>query len=295
MSWEKVTLIGVGLLGGSLGQALRKRSLANSVVGLVRREESITEAVACQAVDHATLNPAEAVQDADLVVLCTPLGRMASLTATCVPFLRKDVILTDVGSAKRRVTDEMTAALRDHSGVYLGSHPMAGKEKSGVAAACPDLFDGAACVVTPETSTPDHVLERLCQLWEAVGCQVHKMAPSDHDKLVSRVSHLPHVLSSLLASYVLDPREDSRQRLLCASGFRDTTRIAAGDVTMWRDILEQNPEAVTSAIDDFVELLSTFRNQIRQGDFQAISETLEVAAKRRIEWGKGAAVIGGEA
>ena len=171
---------------------------------------------------------------------------------------------------------------------------MAGKEKTGVAAATSQLFQGATCVVTPTESTPQAPLDRICQLWADVGAEVLKMGPGEHDQLVSRVSHLPHVLSSLLASYVLDPDADPRQRALCASGFRDTTRIAAGDVTMWRDILEQNPEAISAAIDDFSKLLSAFQDQIRLGDYDAISDSLKVAGERRIDWAKKAHFIGGE-
>ena len=284
MHWDKVTLIGVGLLGGSLGRALRARRLAKSVVGLVRREATITEALACRAVDHATLDPEEAVKGADLVVLCTPLVSMSRLATTLLPFLKDDVLVTDVGSVKQAVTNEMELVLSTHSGVFVGSHPMAGGEKGGVAYSSEELFEKAICVVTSNKSTPLEAVARIGSLWESVGSRTLEMTPEVHDRLVSRASHLPHVLSSILASYVLDPEADPTQKLLCASGFRDTTRIAAGDVTIWKDILIQNNEQITKALDDYLCELKTFRDLLASGDHEAVATLLQIASDRRKSW-----------
>jgi prephenate dehydrogenase len=284
MPWEKVTLVGVGLLGGSLGRALRARKLAKSVVGLVRREATLAEATACYAVDHATLNPEEAVNGADLVVLCTPLEAMSSIATRLLPFLREDVLLTDVGSVKQVVTCEMESVLANHSGVFVGSHPMAGGEKSGVAHSTEDLFEKAICAVTPIKSTPREAVGQIDALWESVGARTLEMDPKTHDQLVSRASHLPHVLSSLLASYVLDPKADPLQKSLCASGFRDTTRIAEGDVTMWRDILLQNNQQVIETLDEYLDELKGFRDLLAANDHESIASILKQASDRRKNW-----------
>jgi prephenate dehydrogenase len=284
MPWEKVTLVGVGLLGGSLGRALRARKLANSVVGLVRREATLAEAAACRAVDHATLNPEEAVNGADLVVLCTPLEAMPRIATRILPFIGEDVLLTDVGSVKQVVTREMESVLSNHSAVFVGSHPMAGGEKSGVAHSSEDLFEKAICAVTPIKSTPREAVGRIDALWKSVGAKTLEMDPKTHDHLVSRTSHLPHVLSSLLASYVLDPEANPFQKSLCASGFRDTTRIAEGDVTMWRDILTQNNQQVVETLDEYLDELKGFRDLLAANDHESITSILKLASDRRKNW-----------
>lgn len=284
MPWEKVTLVGVGLLGGSLGRALRVRGLAKSVVGLVRREATLTEAVSCRAVDHATLDLEEAVNGADLVVLCTPLEAMSGLATRFLPFLREDVLLTDVGSVKQVVTREMESVLSNHSGLFVGSHPMAGGEKSGVVHSSENLFEEAICAVTPIKSAPRAAVDRIESLWRSVGARTLEMDPKTHDQLVSRASHLPHVLSSVLASYVLDPKADPLQKSLCASGFRDTTRIAEGDVTMWRDILIQNNQQVIETLDEYLGELTSFRNLLAANDHESIASFLKQASDRRKNW-----------
>ena len=284
MPWEKVTLVGVGLLGGSLGKALRARKLAQSVVGLVRREESVSQAVACHSVDLATLDPKEAVVDADLVVLCTPLETMPVLTRQILPFLDERTLITDVGSVKRVVVQEMDILLEGRSNVFVGSHPMAGKEKSGVDHASTDLFEEAVCVVTPSNATPAPALAAIEALWSSVGGKPLRMDPLVHDRLVSKASHLPHVIAALLADYVLDPEAVPDQRALCAGGFRDTTRIAAGDIAMWQDILRQNAAPLTESLDEYIEKLKDFRELLHQGNHTQLTLQLESARNRRRDW-----------
>ena len=284
MPWEKVTLVGVGLLGGSLGKALRTRGLANSVVGLVRREATISEAVAGGAVDSATLDIEEAVSGADLIVLCTPLGAMAELLRQMLPFLAPQALVTDVGSAKGLVSSELEQVLADHSASFVGSHPMAGAEKGGVCHAKAELLKGALCVVTPTKNSSPEDVAHLSELWEKVGCRVLELDPSTHDEIVSRSSHLPHIVAAALASYVLDPEATPEQARVCASGFRDTTRVAAGDVTMWRDILRQNSAAITGALDDYLEELKRFRDAVAQQNDEQIGKLLERARERRLNW-----------
>lgn len=289
MSGEKVTLIGLGLLGGSIGLALRKRRLAKSVVGYARRKATIAEAKACGAVDEATSDLREAVAQADLILLCTPVGAMpelaeAFLPHSFLPHCRKGVLLTDVGSVKDAVARRLSPLARRHSAVFVGSHPMAGSEKTGVAHASASLFEGAVCVVTPLPETPQSATQRIAEFWASLGGRMVEMSPARHDKIVSRTSHLPHVVASILAHDVLDAGADAMQRRLCASGFRDATRVAAGNVAIWKDILAQNSDNVVDALDHYIEGLSQFRRMLREGNSERLADFLEEARSRRQAW-----------
>lgn len=258
MRWRKVTLIGVGLLGGSLGLALRKRGLAGEVCGYVRRESSIAECAQVGAVDLASTDLTAAVRNADLVVFCTPLAQMEELARAIAPHLQKNALITDVGSVKSALIHKLDPIFVKTSAHYIGSHPMAGSEKTGVLAARADLFLNAACVVTPTgTSTAEKIAETE-SLWHAVGGRVMRMSPELHDEFVSRTSHLPHVLAAHLAAYILGD-ERLEQAQLCATGFKDSTRIASGSPEMWRDIALMNRENLLMALDEFTAKLKEFR------------------------------------
>lgn len=284
MSGEKVTLIGLGLLGGSVGLALRERRLAKSVVGYARRQTTIAEAKACGAVDEATSDLREAVAQADLILLCTPVGAMPALAEALLPQCRKGVLLTDVGSVKNAVAKRLSPLAQRQSAVFVGSHPMAGSEKTGVAHASASLVEGAVCVVTPLPETPRAATRRIAEFWTSLGGRVVEMDPARHDKIVSRTSHLPHVVASILAHDVLDARADAVQRRLCASGFRDATRVAAGNAAIWKDILAQNSDNVVDALDHCIESLSQFRRMLREGNSERLADFLEEARSRRQAW-----------
>ena len=284
MSGEKVTLIGLGLLGGSIGLALRKRRLAKSVVGYARRQATIAEAKACGAVDDATSDLRQAVAQAGLIILCTPVGAMPALAETFLPHCRKGVLLTDVGSVKNEAARRLSPLAQRHSAVFVGSHPMAGSEKTGVSHASASLFKEAVCVVTPLPETPQAATEEIVEFWRSLGGRVMEMDPARHDKIVSRTSHLPHVVASILARDVLDAKADAMQGRLCASGFRDATRIAAGNAAIWKDILAQNSDNIADALDRYIKGLSQFRRMLREGDSERIADFLEEARSRRQAW-----------
>ncbi len=287
--WKKVVLAGVGLLGGSLGLALKQRKLADLVVGFVRRKESIKECEEHGAVDSATLDLHEAISGAELVVLCTPIAKMQALAEQMRPALAKGAIVTDVGSVKGSVVRDLEGAIAKAGGTFVGSHPMAGAERMGVVAARGDLFNNAVCVITPTSKTNKTVVEKVEELWRSVGGRPLRLTPELHDELVSRSSHLPHVLAATLANAVLDPKRPKEQGTLCANGFRDTTRIASGSPEMWRDIAVANRENLVEALDLFVEDLREFKRVLKTRNEKAISKFFETAKKRRDEWVRGAA------
>lgn len=284
MRWRKVTLIGVGLLGGSLGLALRKRSMAGEVCGYVRREASIAECRRVGAVDHATTDLSEAVDGSDLVVLCTPLFQMTELSLAMAPHIMKGALVTDVGSVKLQVVAELEPLFAARGATFVGSHPMAGSEKMGVSAAREDLFLNAACVVTPTVGTLPVALEATEALWKGIGGRVIRLSPGLHDQLVARSSHLPHVLAAQLAALVLNPASLPEQGKLCASGFRDSTRIASGSPEMWRDIILMNREEVLAAVDQFTGELAAFRALLEREDAGAVEDFFRTAKSLRDDW-----------
>lgn len=284
MRWNKVTLVGVGLLGGALGLALKQRRLARRVEGYVRRAASVTESRRRGAVDYATRDLGQAVAGADLVVLCTPLGQMRPLVEQMLPVLKRGAVVTDVGSAKAGVVRELEPLVGSVGAHFVGSHPMAGGEKTGVAAARADLFERAVCIVTPTPRTHPAARRNVEALWRAVGGRVVRLSPAEHDRLVSRSSHLPHLVAATLASCVLDPRRPAVQATVCANGFRDTTRIASGSPEMWRDIALANRRAIGGALRDFIRRLQRLQQLLQQGDAEAIAGFFRAAKTRRDRW-----------
>ena len=287
MRWNKITLVGVGLLGGSLGLAIKHRRLAREVAGYVRREISIKECEEVGAVDFATTDLLVAVWNAELVILCTPLAQMRSLVKQMCPALKRGCILTDVGSAKLSVVRELEALVTKAGAHFVGSHPMAGAEKTGVSAARSDLFECAMCVVTPTKRTDKPALRKVERFWKSVGGRLLSLRPELHDILVSRSSHLPHIVASTLAALVLDPKHPQEQSLLCATGFRDTTRVASGSAEMWRDIALANRSQLRVAMDDFVRELQRVQGILRRGKAAELEGLFKTAKTRRDCWRSG--------
>jgi prephenate dehydrogenase len=282
--FQKITLAGVGLLGGSLGLAIKQRGLAKRVDGFVRRTASVVECEKLGVVDHATCDPRRAAEDADLIVLCTPLGQMREVLAQMLPALKPNAIVTDVGSVKGSVVHELEPMVAQAGGHFIGSHPMAGAEKMGPGAARADLFVDAVCVVTPTPQSAPEAVRRVEDFWKATGARPLRLASDVHDDLVSRSSHLPHVVAAGLVNCILSPTHPKEQEMLCANGFRDTTRIASGSPEMWRDIALANRKYLARALGVFIEDLQEFKLAIEAEDRKAIEEFFERAKQRRDQW-----------
>jgi prephenate dehydrogenase len=282
--FRKITIVGVGLLGGSLGLAIKKRGLANEVAGYVRRASSIAECKKARAVDVCTRDLQEAVADADLIVLCTPLAQMLPLLKEMRPAIKRGAIVTDVGSVKATVVKELESLVAKSGAHFVGSHPMAGAEKTGVSSARAELFTNAVCVVTPTERSSQAAIKKLESFWKAVGARVLRLAPELHDELVSRSSHLPHVVAATLANLVLDPKYPKSQPLLCANGFRDSTRIASGSPEMWRDIAMANRKNLSGALEAFIRDLKKFQRLLKTGDEKAAETFFQSGKQRRDAW-----------
>jgi prephenate dehydrogenase len=285
--FHTVALIGIGLLGGSLGLALRERRLARRVVAVARRPETVQRALELGAADEGSADPREGVRDADLVVLCTPVLTMLGLVDRFAASLKPSAVVTDVGSTKGFLTRELPRRLRPEN-PFVGGHPMAGSEQHGVEAARADLLVGANYLLTPTAETPPAVVERLERWVTALGATPRRMEPDAHDRAVAGISHLPHVAAAALAAAAaaaadhpgsgLD-RETLRQ--LIAGGFRSTTRIAASSPEMWRDICLTNREEVLASLRQFEAELALFSRALEDRDGAALLQAFERARAAR--------------
>jgi prephenate dehydrogenase len=284
VQFRKISIVGVGLLGGSIGLAAKRRSLAREVAGFVRRAASLKDCEKAGAVDYATTDLLAAVSNADLIILCTPLAQMRSLTEQFLPALKRGAIVTDVGSVKAGVVRELESVIAKAGAHFVGSHPMAGAEKTGVAAARENLFENAVCVLTPTRKSNANAVRKLKEFWKSLGARVLKIDAAQHDLLVSRSSHLPHIVAAALANLVLNPAHPKSQAALCATGFRDTTRIASGSPEMWRDIALANRKNLSRSVDVFVAELKKFHSALNRGDAKAVGNFLATAKERRDNW-----------
>jgi len=284
VQFQKISIIGVGLLGGSLGLAIKRRKLAREVAGYVRRPASLKDCEKASALDYATTDLCAAVSGADLVILCTPLAQMRALTEQFLPALKPGAIVTDVGSVKADVVRELETLVKKSGAHFVGSHPMAGGEKMGVLAAREDLYANAICIVTPSKKSNAGAVRKLEQFWKALEARTLRMDAAQHDFLVSRSSHLPHVVAATLAGLVLAPKQSKQQAALCATGFRDTTRIASGSPEMWRDIALANRKNLSRSVDAFMSELKKFQLALKRGDAKGVEQFFQTAKQRRDNW-----------
>ena len=284
MKWNKISLMGLGLLGGSLGKAIIAGNHAQKVAGFVRRSEAVDEALETEVVHEASTKLDEITQDADLIILCTPILKMRPIVEAMIPHLKPGAIVTDVGSAKGYLVRELEPIISRAGGVFVGSHPMAGSERQGMAHADPDLFSGATCVLTPSGQTPPGATEKVSKLWERVGGIPVIMKPDQHDQLVAQCSHLPHLVAALLAHSTLSPDQGDRQASLCSSGFRDTTRVASGSPEMWGDIISTNKEALVKSLETHESQCQNLRHWIQSDNQDAILAWLNESKQWRDTW-----------
>ena len=273
--WNQVTIIGTGLIGGSLGLALKEAGAAGRVVGVGHRQGTLDLAVRRGAVDAGTLDPAEGVAGSDLVVLATAVGLFERVVRDVAGALAAGAVVIDVGSTKARVVRTLDPLMAEGR-TFVGCHPIAGSEKRGIAHANAGLFRGATCVVTPTDATPAEAVERVTATWEAVGMTVLAMTPQDHDRLLAESSHLPHVAAAALVRTLGEGAEP-----LVGTGWTGTTRIASGDPVVWRDILTTNADAVAQAVARYQEGLEAFRRALAAGDAGTVERLLAEAQRRR--------------
>lgn len=276
---KRIAIIGVGLLGGSIGLALRAAGFTGTRVGIGRRAVSLAKALECEAIDETSLDPAEGVAGAGLVILCTPLSRYEPLLQTIAPALEADTYVTDVGSTKAAVVRQAEKLLPSHVR-FVGSHPMAGSEKTGVEYARADLFEDALCLVTPTAHTAPETIEAITIFWQKLGGRTQLVNPGRHDQLLARVSHLPHALAAALVC--LAQADDAIE--VAGPGFADTTRIASGDPAMWTDILRSNRNELVRSVDALLGELTILRDKLNEDDAAWLEHWLARGKNARDGW-----------
>ena len=265
--FRRVALLGIGLIGSSLSHAMHRRGLAGSIVGHARTAETRATALKLGLIDQAYDSAADAARDADLIIMCAPVGACGALAKEIGSVLRPGAILTDVGSVKGAVVRDCEPHVPN--GVhFIPGHPIAGTEQSGPAAGFATLFDGRWCLLTPLPGSDPEAIEKLKIFWEACGSKVDTMTPEHHDMVLAITSHLPHLIAYNVVNTAahLERVTDSEVIKFSAGGFRDFTRIAASDPTMWRDVFLNNKDAVLEMLGRFTEDLSALQRAIRFGD-----------------------------
>jgi len=279
--FKRVTIAGVGLIGGSLALAARAAGLIGEVVGLGRGEDNLCTAQQRGIVDRYSHDPLDAARDADLLLVAVPVGAIADVVRACASALRPGAVVSDVGSVKEVVLRDVEAQLP--AGLsFVGAHPIAGIEESGAAHAAADLFRGSRCILTPGRRAGADAVAKVRALWEGVGMRVDQMDAARHDDVLACVSHLPHALAFSAVNALLDA--DATFADFAGPSFRDLTRVAASSTEMWCDIFLANAAHVDRAITTFVAALEQLRHAIVRGDAAQIKERLERAQAARRQW-----------
>ncbi|MEQ8195975.1 MAG: prephenate/arogenate dehydrogenase family protein [Rhodospirillales bacterium] len=272
--FKRVAFIGIGLIGSSLARVMRRDKLADHIAVNARSRATLDKAAELGLADSTTLDPGEAVAGADLVMICTPLGAYDSVAKAIAPHLAPGAIVSDVGSVKKTVLDALTPLLPGHVHLVPG-HPIAGTEHSGPEAGFAELFEDRWCILTPAPDTDPQAVEKISALWRQAKMKVEIMDAVHHDQVLAITSHLPHLIAFTIVGTATDLADDLKQEVIqySASGFRDFTRIAASDPTMWRDIFLNNREAVLDILGRFSEDLTALRRAIRHGEGDKLFET----------------------
>jgi cyclohexadieny/prephenate dehydrogenase len=265
--FERMALIGIGLIGSSLARAARRHGLARSIVCCARTKATLAKALELGLVEEACLDAAEAVRGADLVVVCSPIGTYAEIGARIGPVCAPGTIVSDVGSVKQAVIRDLGPHIP--AGVHLvPAHPVAGTEHSGPEAGFAELFEGRWCILTPPPGTNAEAVAKVAELWRRCGSNLELLEPTHHDKVLAITSHLPHLIAYTIVGTATDLEDHTKSEVIkfSASGFRDFTRIAASDPVMWRDIFLNNRDAVLEILQRFTEDLTALQRAIRWGE-----------------------------
>lgn len=272
---QVLAIIGVGLIGGSVGLAAKSKGLFREVRGTTSRRSSLEAALELGAIDRGFDNAGEAARGADVVLVATGVSLIPSLCLECAAVAGEGAVITDAGSVKGSIEQAVRRGM-PAGRYFIGSHPLAGSERRGAANASAELLSGATCVITPSEDEDEAACGRLSGFWQALGMKVFRMSPAEHDAIMSSVSHLPHLVACALIDAVPDGALP-----FGASGLRDTTRVAAGDALIWRDIFESNQEEILSALSLFEDSMEKIKGFILRGDFAGLEELLRAVADKR--------------
>lgn len=274
MVWQRVCIIGVGLLGGSIGLALRRRRLAERIVGVGRSLPRLETALRRGAIDVASDDILEGAKDADLVIACVPVKSIVDTLEQASTVALPNAILTDVGSTKQSIVRAAAGRLSDHQ--FVGSHPIAGGHHSGVEHAVGTLLEGATVVITPTEATDPALVARISDFWESMGARMYQLSPAEHDSALAISSHLPHMVASALA--ITTPHELIP---FVGKGWMDSTRIASSNPQLWRQILEENHGPALQALKKFATICGTWIDALERSDFDQVEQLLKTGKATR--------------
>lgn len=275
--FNKITIIGVGLIGGSIGLAIKRRRAAKEVTGVFRRRETLKRALKAKAVDKAAMSVREGVKDADLIIVASPVSSIPVLIKEAARHAKKGAVITDVGSTKKWIVDNVRKVLKSKRAIYfVGSHPMAGSERAGVEYASAGLLAGAPCIVTKDAKTNGPALKRIMNFWGSLGAKVKVMSPLTHDRSVSLISHLPHIVAFGLAGAIPE-----KEFPYAAEGFKDTTRVASSDPLIWADIFLTNRREILKAGEAFERYYKGILKAVADGNYSRTVSFLKRAKAKR--------------
>jgi prephenate dehydrogenase len=278
MTLSKIAIIGPGLLGGSIALAMRKVEPGAQIAVWARRAEAAQRVDALGIADLASTELDAVVADAGLIVLCVPIGAMPELAEQIAPRVSPETLVTDVGSVKASVVESLAPIFKNR-GQFVGSHPMAGSERTGIEAASARLFEGAVCMITPDEDSDAAAVAEISEFWRALGCVVRMLPPDVHDEIVALVSHLPHLLAASLVDLVCACNPDALH--FCGNGFRDTTRVASGPPEMWAEILRANRGPLKESLDAMIENLREAAKLLGNSDDTEMKQFLARAKTER--------------
>ncbi|WP_036165143.1 prephenate dehydrogenase/arogenate dehydrogenase family protein [Massilia sp. 9096] len=282
--FDKVVIVGVGLIGGSFALGLKAAGAVRNVVGLERSSTALARARALGIVDQASTDPEQALQGADLVLLAAPVAQTETVLRQLAPWLEPHTIVTDAGSTKSDVVASARAALGEKIGQFVPGHPIAGRESNGPDAALPDLFRGKKTVLAPLPENPPAMVERVAAAWTLCGAVIHRLGAEEHDRVFAAVSHLPHLLAYALVDDIANKAHADLLFQYAASGFRDFTRIAGSSPEMWRDISLANREAILGELDAYLAQLVNIRARLAAADGPALEAVYGNAQRARRAW-----------
>jgi prephenate dehydrogenase len=271
---HRIVIAGVGMIGGSVGLALRQAGFKGEIIGYGRRLSSLERAVDTKAVDSAEMDLSKAMKDTDMLIIGTPVDTISVITKEALKYAQKGCIITDVGSTKSRLVKEIESFMPNDI-YFVGAHPMAGSHKTGVDSAYAQLFERTMCIITPTESTNANALKSVSEMWQIMGSIIKIMSPDEHDFLISAASHLPHVVACALAQVVFNAENHNGRAIdFAATGFGDSTRIASGSPELWDGILLQNSEMVISMINKMESELAEFKDILEVRDETLLLEKL---------------------
>ena len=279
---NKITIIGVGLIGGSLAKAIKENNLAKVVFGFGRDLNRLEKAQKANVIDQFSTNLKDAINNSDIVIIATPVGSFQEILSEIKPFLTSKIVISDVGSTKTNIALIVSQTLGDYSNYFIPAHPIAGKEKSGFEASESNLFNNRKVIITPlETSSTDSI-NLIQKMWEGTGADVDFMSPESHDELLGMTSHLPHMLAFSLVNYLISKNPSAS--IYAAGGFKDFSRIASGDAVMWRDICIQNKDQIIDHIRGYQKTLNSLVDAIENENSDELDLLFTSAKKTRDSW-----------